>query len=130
MSDDEPRDNPFAAALGYDSAYLRRRVMQIRQWAASRNYSFVEDMLEAQPRLRWALPETRRAPLPEDYETAFGFTRVEAEIAVAFVAGSKLDEIAAARGISINTVRTHFAHLKDKLGKRTQTEVQRELMKV
>lgn len=128
MSDGKSRNSPYA--LGYDTAYLRRRIAQIRQWAAKRNDSFVENMLEADPRLQWALPETRHAPLVEDYETAFGFTRVEAEIAVAFVAGRKLDEIAAARGISINTVRSHFAHLKDKLGKSTQTEVLRELMKV
>lgn len=128
MADSPSRNSPYA--LGYETAYLRRRVMQIRRWAARRNDSFVEEMLEADPRLQWALPETRHAPLVQDYEIAFGFTRVEAEIAVAFVAGRKLREIAAARGISINTIRTHFAHIKDKLGKSTQTEVLRALMKI
>lgn len=130
MSDDDARRSLYAGALGHDSAHVRRRIKQIKQWAALHANSFVEEMLAANPRLEWAMPEVGRNAAPEDYELAFNFTRVEAEIAVAFASGEKLTDIAAARGNSINTIRTHFAHIKDKLGVSTQTEVLRELLKV
>lgn len=130
MAEQPPRENRYAGTLGHDSAALRRRIAQIRQWAERNEKPFVEELLATNPRLEWALPEAGRDPIPEDFELAFGFTRVEAEIAAAFASGAKLAEIAAARGSSINTVRTHFAHIKDKLGMHTQTEVLRELMKV
>lgn len=129
MSDEDIRRNLFAGTLGHDSAHVRRRIREIKQWAALHGNSFVEDMLAANPRLECAVPETGRNPAPEDYELSFGFTRVEAEIAIAFAGGAKLMDIAASRQCSINTVRTHFAHIKDKLNVSTQTEVLRELLR-
>ncbi|ABS63629.1 response regulator receiver protein [Parvibaculum lavamentivorans DS-1] len=130
MSDDDPRRSVYAGALGHDSAHVRRRIKQIKQWALLHANSFVDEMLTANPRLEWAMPEAGRTAAPEDYELAFNLTRAEAEIAVAFARGERLADIAITRGSSINTVRTHFAHIKDKLGVSTQTEVLRELMKV
>lgn len=130
MADKEPRENRYTGTLGHDSAALRRRIAQIRRWGEANDKPFVEELLASNPRLEWAIPEVGRDPIPEDFELAFGLTRVEAEIAAAFAAGIRLADIAKARGNSINTVRTHFAHIKDKLGKHTQTEVLRELMKV
>lgn len=130
MAEKGTRENRYSGTLGHDSAALRRRIAQIRQWGEANDKAFVEDLLASNPRLEWAIPEVGRDPIPEDFELAFGLTRVEAEIAAAFAAGVKLADIAKARGSSINTVRTHFAHIKDKLGKNTQTDVLRELMKV
>lgn len=130
MSDRDERRNLYAGTLGHDSAAIRKRIAEIRKWGEHNDQPFVEDLLNANPRLEWAIPEVGRNPIPEDFELAFGLTRVEAEIAAAFAAGHKLSAIAATRGCSINTVRTHFAHIKDKLCLHTQTEVLRELMKI
>ncbi|GEM_PF-2056797 len=130
MSDKEERRNLYAGTLGHDSAAVRRRIAEIRKWGERNDRPFVEDLLNANPRLEWGIPEVGRDPIPEDFELAFGLTRVEAEIAAAFASGHKLTAIAAARGCSINTVRTHFTHIKDKLGKTKQTDVLRELMKI
>ncbi len=131
MSDDEDiRGKLHSAALGHESHEVRRRIEEIKNWARRNGSDFVEKMLAVNPRLEWTIPQTGRDPLPEDYELAFGFTRAEAEVAVAFVIGYSIAEIAMQRGCSVNTVRTQFAHIKDKLGKNTQTDVLRELMRV
>lgn len=130
MSDEELLRNRIAGTLGHDLAYIRHRIAEIRRWGALHSVGFVEEILTANPRLEDVIPVVGRDPLPGEYELAFGFTRAEAEIAVLFVLGHSIAEIAKERGCSVNTVRTQFAHIKDKLGKSTQTDVLRELMKV
>ncbi|MEQ8265810.1 MAG: helix-turn-helix transcriptional regulator [Parvibaculum sp.] len=130
MSDDDLLRNRIAGTLGHDIAYIRRRIAEIRRWGALHSVGFVEEILTANPRLEDVVPVVGRDPLPEEYELAFGFTRAEGEIALLFVLGHSIAEIAKQRGCSVNTVRTQFAHIKDKLGKKTQTDVLRELMKV
>ncbi|GMV63220.1 MAG: hypothetical protein AMXMBFR74_23880 [Parvibaculum sp.] len=130
MSENGDRGRLYAGALGHDSREVRRRIEEIKDWARRNGNEFVERMLVVNPRLEWTIPQTGRDPLPEDYEYALGFTRAEAEIAVLFVLGHSIAGIAKERGCSVNTVRTQFAHIKDKLGKNTQTDVLRELMKV
>lgn len=120
----------YGGVLGHGRAHVRRRIAQIRSWAEEQGNSFIDELLAANPTLEQAAPAVTRNLTPEIYIQAYGFTCVEAEVAAAFVGGRKLAEIAADRGCSINTVRTHFAHIKDKLGLHTQTEVLRELMKV
>lgn len=130
MSDDDLRSKLYAGALGHEGHDVRRRIAEIKEWARRNDNEFLERMLSINPRLEWTIPQTGRDPIPEDYELAFGFTRAEAEVAVLFVLGRSIAEIAKERGCSVNTVRTQFAHIKDKLGKNTQTDVLRELMKV
>lgn len=54
-------------------------------------------------------------------------TRAEAEVALALASGTKAPDIAHARGISINTVKTFRRRIYDKLGVRDQVELMREL---
>ena len=90
MSDREERRNLYAGTLGHDNAAVRKRIAEIRNWGARNDRPFVEDLLNANPRLEWGIPEVGRDPIPEDFELAFGLTRVEAEIAAAFASGHKL----------------------------------------
>ncbi|MBO6633004.1 LuxR C-terminal-related transcriptional regulator [Parvibaculum sp.] len=129
MSDDL-RSKLYAGALGHEGHDIHRRIAEIKEWAQRNDNEFVERMLAINPRLEWTIPQTGRDPIPEDYVLAFGFTRAEAEIAVSFVLGHSITKIAEQRGCSVNTVRTQFARIKDKLGKSSQTDVLRELMKV
>lgn len=58
----------------------------------------------------------------------FGLTPTEAAIAISLADGAKLAEIAAYRETSINTVRTHVARLRSKLGVASQAEIVRTIM--
>ena len=54
---------------------------------------------------------------------AYGLTRAEASLAVGLMAGEALTSIAAARGRSINTLRTHLARIMVKTNTRRQGEL-------
>ena len=66
--------------------------------------------------------------LPADLaQTAFGLTPAEAELAVALASGASLADHAAARGRSLNTVKTHLRNVFDKTGSRRQSDLVRKL---
>jgi DNA-binding CsgD family transcriptional regulator len=56
---------------------------------------------------------------------AFGLTAAEARVAGLVAAGLSTPEIAAALGVSANTVRTHLAACYDKTGLRSQVMLAR-----
>jgi len=60
---------------------------------------------------------------PGQLRDIFGFTRSEAAIAVELVRGRSLAQVAAAQGVSLETVRSHLKRLLAKTGTRRQAEV-------
>jgi len=59
-----------------------------------------------------------------------GLAPAEARLAVSLAEGRSLAEYAAARRVSINTVRTHLARLKSKLDCNTQAGVVRRVFEL
>ena len=57
-----------------------------------------------------------------------GLTPSESAVAMALAAGTRLADIAAERHVSINTVRTHLARLRSKLGVSSQAEIVRAVL--
>lgn len=73
-----------------------------------------------------ALQDLSRRPPPEMVArigTLFGLTRREAELAMALVSGQTVAECAAARGLSMPTVRTQLAQLLRKTGTSRQSQL-------
>lgn len=68
-----------------------------------------------------------RAAAADVLTREYGLTRAEAEVAVALASGTKAPDIARARAISINTVKTFRRRIYDKLGVKDQVELMREL---
>ncbi len=70
-----------------------------------------------------------RAPRPpvDLARRLYRLTAAESRLADDLLRGLSLREHAASRGVSINTARTHLAHLRDKLGVRNQAGVVRML---
>jgi DNA-binding CsgD family transcriptional regulator len=68
-------------------------------------------------------PPGRQRPL--DFAALFGLTPAETELALALAGGQSLTEFATARGVSINTVRTHAARLRSKLNVHSIAEIVR-----
>lgn len=64
-----------------------------------------------------------QAPPAELVQSLFDLTPAEAHLARSLVAGGTLDEIAATRAVSRNTVRTHMRGVLEKTGCRRQGEV-------
>jgi DNA-binding CsgD family transcriptional regulator len=60
-----------------------------------------------------------------EFAALYGLTPSELEVALALAGGSSLREIADARKVSINTVRTHAARLRDKMGAHSQADIVR-----
>lgn len=60
----------------------------------------------------------------------FGLSEREACLAAAFAEGTNLTDYAAAEGLSMNTVRTQFAHIRAKLGAVDQADVVRQILQV
>jgi DNA-binding CsgD family transcriptional regulator len=58
----------------------------------------------------------------------YRLTPVEADIALALARGDRLSAIAAERGVSFNTVRTHAARLRHKMGAASQSEIVRMVL--
>jgi len=56
-------------------------------------------------------------------EASFALTRREAEVALQLASGATRNQIAAALGISPNTVRAHTEHVFQKLGVTTRAAV-------
>lgn len=65
---------------------------------------------------------------PDALAVWFHLSPREAALAAAFVEGMGLAEYAEATGVSMATVRTHFAHLKSKLNVRDQAGVVRKIL--
>ncbi len=63
--------------------------------------------------------------LPLEFAALFGLTPAETELALALAAGQTLQGFAKARRVSINTARTHAAHLRSKLDARSIAEIVR-----
>lgn len=59
----------------------------------------------------------------------FNLTPTEAALAAAFAEGATQAELAEQRGISIHTVRTHFARIRDKLDARTLADLVRIVLR-
>jgi DNA-binding CsgD family transcriptional regulator len=59
----------------------------------------------------------------------YGLTAAEAAVAVAIARGEELSDIAAARGVSLNTVRTHLYRALTKTDTRRQTDLVRLLLR-
>ncbi len=60
----------------------------------------------------------------------FGLSAREACLAAAFAEGISLADYSAAEGLSMNTVRTQFAHIRAKLGAADQADVVRQIFQV
>ena len=68
-------------------------------------------------------PEAGHAPTLEALGQIYGLTPAEAEVVQLLAKGLPLDEIAADRGISLNTVRSHLKHIFSKTGTNRQGEL-------
>lgn len=68
--------------------------------------------------------------VPQKLELAalYGLTPAETEVALALAGGTSLAGIAESRHVSLNTVRTHAARLREKLGVRSQAEIVRKVL--
>lgn len=64
-----------------------------------------------------------RAPPAEMLQSLFGLTQKEARVACGLAAGATLDELAAAGGVSRNTVRTQLRAVLAKTGRRRQSQI-------
>lgn len=60
----------------------------------------------------------------------FGLSRREARLAASFAKGTSLADYAGDEGLSMNTVRTQFAHIRAKLGAVDQADVVRRILQV
>ena len=60
----------------------------------------------------------------------FGLSRREARLAATFAQGMSLADYAGDEGLSMNTVRTQFAHIRSKLGAVDQADVVRLILQV
>lgn len=60
-----------------------------------------------------------------EFAALYGLTRSELDVALALARGASLKDIAETRQVSINTVRTHAARLRDKLGVHRQADIVR-----
>lgn len=60
-----------------------------------------------------------------EFAALYGLTPSEVEVALALASGLDLKAIAQQRSVTINTVRTHVARLRAKLGVRSQAEILR-----
>jgi DNA-binding CsgD family transcriptional regulator len=68
-------------------------------------------------------PEAGHVPTLEALGQIYGLTPAEAEVAQSLAKGMSLEEIAADRGISLNTVRSHLKHIFSKTGTSRQGEL-------
>jgi len=73
-------------------------------------------------------PERRRDTGFGDLASRYGFTPTECEVAQRLATGSALESIAAALGITLNTVRGHLKHLYTKAGVHRQAELVAKLL--
>ncbi len=104
------RDPTTGATLGVTAVRLPRQ--------SERAASIVDDGGRAL--LLITAPRSPRSG--DEIEGLLGVTPAEADLAMALASGVTLAEHAARRGVSVHTVRTHLARLKDKLGVRTQAQ--------
>lgn len=72
-------------------------------------------------------PLVERPPSRALLQSYYGLTRVEAEVGSGLVSGRTLDEIAAARGTSLETVRWHVKHVLAKTGCGSRAELARRV---
>jgi DNA-binding CsgD family transcriptional regulator len=68
-------------------------------------------------------PEAGHVPTVDALGQIYGLTPAEAEVVQLLAKGLPLDEIAADRGISLNTVRSHLKHIFSKTGTSRQGEL-------
>jgi len=68
-------------------------------------------------------PEAGHVPTRKALGQIYGLTPAEAEVVQLLAKGLPLDEIAADRGISLNTVRSHLKHIFSKTGTSRQGEL-------
>lgn len=67
--------------------------------------------------------EGSQPPAVELLSALSGLSSAEAAVAIAVASGQSPQDIAAAQGVSVHTVRKHLAHVYDKTGYRTQSAV-------
>lgn len=72
----------------------------------------------------------QKGPDPAALIAWFDLTQAEARLASAFASGSTLAEYSASEGVSMNTIRTQFAHLREKMEARDQADVLRILLQL
>ena len=72
-------------------------------------------------------PESEGLPATDALIAMFGLTPAEARLAQAIAAGTSLKDYAEVAGVSINTVRTHLAHIFTKTDTRRQSDLIRLL---
>ena len=118
-----------AGRLGHDPAYVAGRVADVYAWSRLHDGGLVADLLEEFDQKGWdmAARGSEAVQLKHIVEQ-YGLTPAEAEVAYAFAQGLQLADISRTRDVSINTVRTHFARIKDKLGVHTQAQALRKLI--
>ncbi len=75
-------------------------------------------------------PEWLGAAREAQLRTRFGFTAIEAGIALHLLAGRDIAEIAAQRGRGVTTIRTHLARAMDKTGTTRQADFIRLLLRL
>jgi len=68
-------------------------------------------------------PEAGHVPTADALGKIYGLTPAEAEVVQLLAKGLALDAIAADRGISLNTVRSHLKHIFSKTGTSRQSEL-------
>jgi DNA-binding CsgD family transcriptional regulator len=68
-------------------------------------------------------PEAGHVPTIDALGQIYGLTPAEAEVVQLLVKGLSLDEVAADREISLNTVRSHLKHIFSKTGTSRQSEL-------
>ena len=105
------------------------RLDDVYKWAQAEGKQWVLDLFNdphcADQGMVRQFEEGNRAAY---YGVKFGLTPTEAEVAAAFATGKSLEGIAQGRGVSINTIRTHFSRLRDKLGVHSQAQMLRVLL--
>ena len=107
---------------------VAKRLSQIFKWAEENKQDWLFDFVDARADLLKSITrgETEtKLPTADHLAARFDLTPAEADILELFLAGGTLREIADAQQVSINTVRTHFVHIRGKLDARDQADVVR-----
>jgi DNA-binding CsgD family transcriptional regulator len=75
-------------------------------------------------------PERMTTPPEEHLRGLFGLTKAEAQVALAVLAGKRLEDVAEERSVSLGTVRCQMKSLLEKTGTGRQAELIRSLLTV
>lgn len=114
LSDDEVVLKPFDTVIQRRTAHA---------WANRGNMAAVFVAMTVDLALAGAVPPGETDAL--EFAALYGLTPSELAVALALTRGASLQDIATERGVTINTVRTHAARLREKLGVRSQADIVR-----